>query len=110
MQYQIHKTKNVLLVSVSGEIDHHTAPRLRDNVDVELMKNDIGKVIFDFSKVEMMDSSGIGMLMGRYRILRGRGGKLCVAGAPSHINKIIRLSGLAGIASICESAEKAMEE
>lgn len=108
MQYQISRKKDVLIVSVCGEIDHHTTGRLRDNIDIEIMKNSTGMVIFDFSKVDMMDSSGIGMIMGRYRLIRSSGGKIAIAGAPCHINKIIRLSGLGNITIITDSVEKAL--
>ncbi|MCL2355012.1 MAG: STAS domain-containing protein [Oscillospiraceae bacterium] len=59
----------VLVIEITEEIDHHTTNRIRSRADFEIEKNMPKKVIFDFDKVTFMDSSGIGMLIGRYKLV-----------------------------------------
>lgn len=101
-----HKT---LVVKIIGELDHHYATRIRETIDIEIKDKDIRLLIFDLSALEFMDSSGIGVIMGRYRLMKEQGGKVCVAGAKDSLNKIICLSGLSGLIGIYSSVEEAMK-
>ena len=64
----IKRRENCLMVYVPEELDHHFAQQITKVVDEELEKGEISQLVFDFSKTTFMDSSGIGMLMGRDRI------------------------------------------
>lgn len=108
MNMDIHKQSGILIVSVSGELDHHSAARLRESVDLEIMQGGVLRLIFDFTHLELMDSSGIGVIMGRYKLMQSFGGKVIVAGAASHIQKVICLSGLNKIISLHDSLENAI--
>ncbi len=101
-----HKT---LVVKIIGELDHHYATRIRETIDIEIKDKDIRLLIFDLSALEFMDSSGIGVIMGRLRLMKQQGGKVCVAGAKDSLNKIICLSGLSGLIGIYHSVEEAMK-
>ena len=77
-----------------GEIDHHGAGKLREEIDTMLERNHPDTLILDFREVTFMDSSGIGLIMGRYRAL-GMGQKCIMAvNAGSHIDKLLHLSGV----------------
>ncbi len=104
MNLQILRRKDKLFAIICGEIDHHNSSLIRESVDIEIKSGGIKQLIFDFSGLEFMDSSGIGVLMGRYRLMSDIGGSVTVAGAPEYIEKILRLSGLEKIISIQKSA------
>ncbi|MBQ8164371.1 MAG: anti-sigma factor antagonist [Clostridia bacterium] len=69
-----YRSGNILVIKVAGELDHHSADTARRSMDREIMKIQTKHVVFDFSDLSFMDSSGIGMLMGRYREVKMLGG------------------------------------
>ena len=69
MKITYDNADKVLVMEVTEEIDHHTTNRIRSRVDFEIEKNMPKKAIFDFDKVTFMDSSGIGMIIGRYKLV-----------------------------------------
>ena len=85
---------NVLTAYIEGELDHNAAARLRNRIDgaTESLKPRL--LCLDFSGVSFMDSSGIGLIMGRYRQVSLVGGKLKVINVPKNLQKIISLSGI----------------
>ena len=94
MPVTIHAQQGTVTAVLSGEIDHHGAramlTTLEEAVSTLLPKH----LTLDLSGITFMDSSGIGLVMGRYRLMRELGGELRVTGVPSHIKKVMRLSGL----------------
>ncbi|MBM6921955.1 anti-sigma factor antagonist [Phocea massiliensis] len=89
-----------LTAAIIGEIDHHTARRIREETDAVLQQDLPHELIFDFSGVTFMDSSGIGLIMGRYRLVSQWGGSVTIAGAPSRIERILKMSGIEKLAQI----------
>jgi stage II sporulation protein AA (anti-sigma F factor antagonist) len=87
----------VLVVTLAGELDHHTAERTRAQVDGAFEKSTCRHLVFDMSGVDFMDSSGIGMFIGRYKKAEQRGGCVALAGMGARIEKLFDLSGLAKI-------------
>ena len=83
-----------LTALLSGEIDHHTAQAIRENIDETASKTKPQRLILDFSKVQFMDSSGVGLIMGRYKLMQLLGGKLVIANLPPKIEKVVSLAGL----------------
>ena len=81
-------------VWLSGELDHHAARSLREQIDGAVDRTGAKELRLDFEGVTFMDSSGIGLVMGRYRLMRLTGGKLTVTGASERIQKVMRLAGL----------------
>jgi stage II sporulation protein AA (anti-sigma F factor antagonist) len=80
------------------DLDHHNAIFIREHADKKLVTKNIQNVIFDFSHVSFMDSSGIGVILGRYKKLRLLGnGKLIVTGVSDCVNRILTISGLYSI-------------
>ena len=83
-----------MLCSIHGDIDHHNARVIRMQIDDELYKQRPRKLTLDLSRVEFMDSSGIGMLMGRKRLLSYSGGRVSAIHVSDRILRIMQLSGI----------------
>ena len=91
---QTTKQGDALTVYLTGEIDHCVAEGLRNEIEMLIVAHNPHRLILDFSQVSFMDSSGIGLIMGRYRAL-GMGQKCIMAvNAGSHIDKLLHLSGV----------------
>jgi stage II sporulation protein AA (anti-sigma F factor antagonist) len=87
-----------LIIHMKEDLDHHNAIFIREHADKKLVTKNIQNVIFDFSHVSFMDSSGIGVILGRYKKLRLLGnGKLIVTGVSDCVNRILTISGLYSI-------------
>ena len=89
MKYQVQE--NCLTIFLPKEVDHHNAEEIRKNADLMIEKNHIKYVIFDFGKTEFMDSSGIGAIMGRYRMIRLIGGEVWAVHTNARIKKILTM-------------------
>ena len=74
MEEWMEVTGNMLKIRAPEELDHHSAEHIRRESDEILARNNIRQIVFDFQKTVFMDSSGIGVIMGRYRNIRLTGG------------------------------------
>ena len=82
-----------LTVLIKGEIDHHNAVRIRQSIDAEIFSQRPKKVIFELSRVDFMDSSGLGLILGRFASVREVGGELIVKNPTKNVMKILKLAG-----------------
>lgn len=98
MAVSIETEDGTVEVFLSGEIDHHSAGDLREEIDTAIESVTPKRVILDFRSVSFMDSSGIGLVMGRYKMLEGTGAQLELRGLSSPIKRVMRLAGLDRIA------------
>ena len=89
-----------------GEMDHHGAANLREAIDASLERNHPAVLVLDFRDVTFMDSSGIGLVMGRYRLIREWDGAVEIHNPSPSIKKVMRLAGLDRIASMHSSPPK----
>lgn len=99
-----------LIVKVRGELDHCAADTIRENADRELAKTGAVNVAFDFTEVTFMDSSGIGVIMGRYKTAKALGGHVIIYGASQNVKRIISMSGIDTIVTVSDSFEDGMKE
>ena len=76
------------------EIDHHQSVKIRQNADKKILEEGVRDLVFDFQNTKLMDSSGIGLIMGRYRVISVFGGNLYIANANERIEKVIKSAGL----------------
>ena len=83
-----------LTVFLTGEIDHHTAGSLRTRADNEIIRAAPRELILDFSGVTFMDSSGVGLVIGRYKLALAKNCKTVIRGLSDRDKKILMLSGL----------------
>lgn len=103
MKYQVQE--NCLTIYLPKEVDHHNAEEMRKNADTLIERNHIKFVIFDFKMTDFMDSSGIGVIMGRYRVIRLLDGEIWAVHANARIKKILTMSGMTKIMQIYEEDE-----
>ncbi len=87
-------TNNTLTVKLKEDIDHRNAAEIRKKIDDEINKRPIKNLVFDFSDVDFMDSAGIGMILGRYKIINAIGGAVYINNPRDAVMKIINISGI----------------
>lgn len=85
---------NCLMVKLPQEIDHHRAGFISEKADEYLLSDKVQHVVFDFENTHFMDSSGIGIIMGRYRKISCLGGKVYAIHADNYIKRMLMLSGV----------------
>ena len=83
-----------LILELFGEMDHHNAPQIRAELDNAINRNNIKELTFDLTELTFMDSSGIGVLLGRYKRLQGLGARVWIKGANPSVDKLLRMSGI----------------
>ncbi|HAN09208.1 MAG TPA: anti-sigma F factor antagonist [Clostridiales bacterium] len=98
-----------MLVKFMGEIDHHESKTLRGEIDDVIESDDIKNVIFDFTNVEFMDSSGIGMILGRYRKVEDKDGGVFLVNVRENLDDIFRISGVYSVAKKYDTLSEAMD-
>ncbi len=100
MSIQINASDELVTVYLTGEIDHHSAREIREEIDRSLESNRPKMLVMDFKNVGFMDSSGIGLVMGRYKLMQAMDGAVKVVNTPNHIKKVMKLAGLDKLAAI----------
>lgn len=83
-----------LIVYLPKELDHHAADRIREEVDKQIIQNGVSAVIFNFQDTTFMDSSGIGLLLGRYKMVNYVGGQVCAVRVNEKLKKLLMLANV----------------
>lgn len=94
---KIYNDGNRVTAAISGDIDHHSAREFRTALDDVISRSRPELLVIDMENVGFMDSSGIGLLLGRLRSVRAVGGELLVKNARREIAEVIKISGLSAI-------------
>lgn len=106
MSVTIKQKKNVMIAQIKGEIDHHTVPAIRDMIDDSFVcAENVTELVMDFSDVTFMDSSGIGLVMGRYKLAAANGKKISVINLSERDYKIMKMSGIEKLAEVSKRGE-----
>ena len=103
MNTKYEEKDKLLIFEITEEIDHHLAEKIRRKMDNEIERYMPKKVLFDFDSVTFMDSSGIGLIIGRYKFTNMLGGKLEVANLTQNVKKIFEMSGILKLIPVTES-------
>jgi stage II sporulation protein AA (anti-sigma F factor antagonist) len=85
---------NVLCIRLAGELDHHTAEELRQRVTVLLEENPIHHIVLNLGELSFMDSSGLGVILGRYKQIKNGGGEMVVCSISPAVERLFEMSGL----------------
>ena len=93
-------TGEILKIKLRGEIDHHSAVAVRSAIDDMIRSKRPSKLIIDMSAIELMDSSGLGLIMGRYALMKEIGGQTVVLDPSPRVEKIMSLAGLERIVKV----------
>lgn len=104
----IKTEKNTLITEISGELDHHSAAKIRSEIDAAISE-ETKNIILDLTNLTFMDSSGIGMIMGRYKKIQHHSGKLIIVAPKPQVKRILEMSGLLNIITIEASIRQALK-
>ena len=107
MKVEFEKKPGLLTARLSGEIDHHTSRQIRKDIDDRLIECGAKTLELDFMAVSFMDSSGIGLVMGRYKLMSSLGGEIVVINTSPQIAKVMKLAGLSRIVTLQAKASEA---
>ena len=92
MEYE--RKRDTVIARLTGELDHCSAPAVRRDLDQLIGDPTVRNLVLDLKGMTFMDSSGIGVILGRYRQMRARGGRVAVRSMNPHVEKIFFLSGM----------------
>ncbi len=101
---------NCLVIKLKRDLDHHCAQFVKERSDQLIDKRHIRHIIFDFERTTFMDSSGIGVIMGRYKRVSVSGGRIAITHLNTAVDRIFRLSGLFKIVKLYSDNQSAMED
>jgi len=110
MKIALSLRRKTLLVRLDGELDHHSSADIRDMVERAVTEQDVRNLIFDFSKLSFMDSSAIGMVIGRYKLMNALGGQVVLVCSDARMNKLIKMSGLTKLIKVYHDVDSAVKE
>ena len=108
MEVKLIGEKKALLVTISGELDHHMAEKIKNAVDEKMRSTNAINIIFDFTNLSFMDSSGLGVIMGRYKKVRTLGGRVVIFGVNAMVLGLLEMSGMDKIIRLTPGFEKAI--
>ena len=94
---------NYLMIRLPDEVDHHISVDISAKADRYIMSKRVGNVVFDFERTTFMDSSGIGVILGRYKKISCFGGKVYAINADNRIRRLLLLSGMQNIVEIMDN-------
>ncbi|UOQ42648.1 anti-sigma F factor antagonist [Halobacillus salinarum] len=109
LQVNFVTRENVLLVRLAGELDHHEASRLREAWQEQLQSNNVGHVIVNLEKLNFMDSSGLGVLLGRYKEIQTTGGEMVICSISPEVKRLFDLSGMFKIVKLVDNEDFALQ-
>ena len=99
---EFHVIDNCLMIKLPEEVDHHRASYISEQADWYIVKENVNHVIFDFEDTRFMDSSGIGIITGRYKKISCFGGKVFAIHPDRQMRRILCISGLNKFVEIME--------
>jgi stage II sporulation protein AA (anti-sigma F factor antagonist) len=108
LSLEVEHSRNVLIVRLCGELDHHTAEKVRKTIEEELEKEIYTHLVLNLEKLHFMDSSGLGVILGRYKRITQLGGKMMLCSIQPSIYRLMEMSGLFKILSIYDDEMSAI--
>ena len=108
MDVKLQRKGTTLVIRIMEDMDHHSAQYLRQKIDSEIIKSTVKNIIFDFSKVNFMDSSGIGIVVGRYKNIQKLNGRAAIVNANPKLMQIFEMSGVLKIIPAYADLEDAL--
>lgn len=99
----------VLVIRLRGELDHHAVESIRDEIESELARTHYRGLVLSFRGIDFMDSSGLGLILGRYRSVAQRDGRMALCEVNPTLKKIFELSGILKIVPVHQTEEDAIQ-
>jgi stage II sporulation protein AA (anti-sigma F factor antagonist) len=110
MGYEIEKEHGILIVKILGDFDLHEAEYARRDIDIQIRALGVKHILFDLGGLTFIDSSGLGVILGRYRKVKESGGLAVISGAPPNIKKVMEISGLTRLMPFFVDRASAVQE
>ncbi|KEO84333.1 anti-sigma F factor antagonist [Tumebacillus flagellatus] len=110
LQIETVVSGDTLIVRLSGELDHHTAEQVRQQVEGEIDRHRTMHLIMNFEGLGFMDSSGLGVILGRYKRVVANGGRMALCSVNDQLLKLFELSGMLKILRIYSTEAAALSE
>jgi len=98
----------ILVAELYGEMDHHASEKIRKELDEMMGLYGVRHLVFDFERVTFMDSSGIGIVLGRYRKLQEEGGSVMIVRCSQKIRTILHMAGVFSVVPYTDTREEAI--
>lgn len=108
MQIIFQTQDKTLIAKIVGELDHHVSGEIKDRIDRKITSAKIKNLIFDFSSLSFMDSSGIGIIVGRYKLIASLGGKTIIVSNTKTIDRMLNLAGIKKIVNVKSTVDDAL--
>ncbi len=108
MDVKLLRKGTTLIIRIMEDMDHHSAQYLRQKLDNEIIRATVKNIIFDFSNVNFMDSSGIGVVVGRYKNVQKLNGRAAIVNANPKIMQIFEMSGVLKLIPAYSDLDKAI--
>jgi len=108
LQAELEHYRNVLIVRLRGELDHHTADIVRFKMEEAIARGISDHIILSLKELQFMDSSGLGVILGRYKQVKGKGGKMVVCDVNPGVHRLFEMSGLFKILEIHDNERSAI--
>lgn len=94
LQIELEYDKKALIVRLKGELDHHTAEMVKTRMEEAMKQQEVNNVILSLKELHFMDSSGLGVIIGRYKLITSKGGKMVVCDVSPAVHRLFEMSGL----------------
>ncbi len=110
MEISVTLKEKTLMVMLKGELDHHSADEVKTMIETVIINRGVKNLIFDFSHLTFMDSSGIGVIVGRYKMITALGGRVAIVGIKRNVDKLLTMSGIKKIIETYETKDMALKK
>ncbi|HET7616323.1 MAG TPA: anti-sigma F factor antagonist [Bacillales bacterium] len=100
---------NVLCIRLQGELDHHTSGQLREQVETTMDDNRVKHIVLNLEQLKFMDSSGLGVILGRYKRIKNVGGEMIVCAISPSVKRLFEMSGMFKIIRLEENEAYALQ-
>lgn len=108
MYISFEEFDETLIVELSGELDHHSAVEVRNKMDDRLERDNFINLILNFKGVTFMDSSGIGVVIGRFKKLQRKKGRVIITNINENVRRVFDLSGMFKIIGLYKDVNEAL--
>ena len=110
MKIKVDFSGKTLIASLEGELDHHTAKNVKDTIENHIKNQNVINLVFDLTELTFMDSSGIGVIIGRYKLIDSIGGKVIIVSVSPSVDRLLTMSGIKRIIPIVKTKSDAINK
>ena len=108
LHIETERSRRTLIVRLAGELDHHTAETVKVKMEEALQEESTVNVILSLKNLTFMDSSGLGVILGRYKQVIAKGGKMIVCDVHPSVHRLFEMSGLFKIVTVRDNERQAL--